>query len=223
MNTENNTIQSENQVRPVLISRLTGGFISVIFHPVFLPVYVTAFCLYLHPTLFIGFSEKNKMNTLFIIILNMTLFPVVSVLLLKGLGFIESFFLKTQKDRIIPYIGTGIFFFWTYTVFKQQTAYPLLFTSYLLGVFFASSAALIANIYFKISMHAIGMGTWLGFFLMIMHSDSMLMTWPLFFLIILCGLVCSARLLLKSHQPLDMYAGLLLGVLAEAVAYLIIC
>ena len=57
-----------------------------------------------------------------IVALNIVFFPLISVLLLRAVGFIDSLFLRTQKDRIIPYIASGIFFFWAYTVFKQQAA-----------------------------------------------------------------------------------------------------
>ena len=210
---------NENSHQPGLVARMLCTAISVLVHPVFVPLYVTAFLLYLHPTAFVGFSAFNKTRTLIIVALNITFYPMLTILLLKWLGFIESMLLKTQKDRIIPYIASGIFFFWSYTVFKQQSAYPLLMSAYMLGLFLASSGALLANIYLKVSMHAIGMGTWLGFFLMLMKHNSMLMSGPLFALILLTGIVCTARLILNSHRPLEIYVGLGLGMLAALVGY----
>lgn len=150
-------------------------------------------------------------------------FPAFSVLLLKALGFISSFFLRTQKDRIIPYIVCGIFFFWMYQVCKN---YPVklspIVPSFMLGVFFASSAALMANIYFKISMHAIGMGGLLGVFLLIMKSNTMLMTWSLSLALLITGIVCTARLIISDHTAKDIYLGLLLGLLAQFAAAMVI-
>ena len=59
----------------------------------------------------------------------------MTVFLLKALGFIESLYLRSQKDRIIPYIASGIFYFWAYTVFRQQSHYPVVLTGFILGVF----------------------------------------------------------------------------------------
>jgi len=83
---------------------------SYLFHPLFLPLYIILFLLYLHPTAFTGFSDATKVRVIFIVIINLLFFPLLSVLLLKAVGFIDSIFLKTQKDRIIPYIASGIFF-----------------------------------------------------------------------------------------------------------------
>ncbi|MCX6324097.1 MAG: hypothetical protein NTZ41_07845 [Sphingobacteriales bacterium] len=204
--------------KPTTAGKLFSIFFSWVFHPVFMPLYVSMFLLYVHPDAFAGFSAMAKKQTLLIVVLNLIAFPVISVLLLKALGFIDSFFLRTRKDRIIPYIASGIFFFWAYTVFRQQPQYPLLFTAYVFGIFLASSAALLANIYFKVSMHAIGLGGLLGFFLILLFHQSMLMSWPLSLALLITGMVCSARLVGGHHQPFDIYAGLLLGIFTQLIA-----
>ncbi|MBL0145898.1 MAG: hypothetical protein IPP48_09160 [Chitinophagaceae bacterium] len=94
-------------------------------------------------------------------------------------------------------------------------------TSFLLG-FLASSAALLANIYFKISMHAIGVGGLLGVFLLIMKSNTMLMTWPLAAAVLIAGLVCTARLLISDHSTKDIYSGLLVGIVSQFVAAVVV-
>src|SRR5690606_32356860 len=144
------------------ILRFTAKLLSYILHPIFVPLYVIFYLVYLHPDFFAGFSPQQQSQTLLIIALNLIFFPLLSIFLLKALGFIESIYLRKQRDRIIPYIICGIFFFWSYTVFKEQSIYPPIISTFILGIFLASSAALIANIYNKVSMHAIGMGGWLG-------------------------------------------------------------
>jgi nitrate reductase NapE component len=215
-----NDIMKED--KPGIAARIFGNFFSYLFHPVFVPLYIIFFLLYIHPSAFSGFSEQEKKQTVLIILLNLVLFPLITVLLLKAVGFIDSLYLRTQKDRIIPYIASGIFFFWGYTVFKEQPQYPPVLTAFILGIFLASSAALLANIYFKVSMHAIGMGGWLGFFLLLFYRNSMLMTWPLCLALLITGLVCSSRLLLRSHEQKDIYGGLLIGMVTQWIAAVVV-
>jgi hypothetical protein len=66
--------------------------ISVLFHPLFVPIYFVWFLLFIHPLAFIGFSAMQKFQTLVIVGINLTIFPLVSVLLLKALGFIDSIY-----------------------------------------------------------------------------------------------------------------------------------
>jgi nitrate reductase NapE component len=216
----NETEQDKKQT--TIAGKIYIAFFSYLFHPIFIPLYVGLFLVYIHPSAFAGFSNGDKRQTILIILLNLVFFPLISVLLLKALGFIQSIFLHTQRDRIIPYIACGIFFFWAYTVFKQQTVYPLILTSFVLGIFLASSVALIANIYFKVSMHAIGMGGWLGIFYIILKDSQMLMTWPLCFVLLMSGFVCSARLLKGSHKPKDIYSGLLIGIITQVAAAIVV-
>lgn len=196
--------------------------ISYILHPLFVPIYAMLFLVYIHPSFFAGFSPKQQGQTILISLVNLVFFPLIAVLLLKAVGFIPSIFLRNQKDRIIPYIASGIFYFWCYTVFKEQSIYPPVAASFVLGIFLASSGALIANIYFKISMHAIGMGGWLGLFVLIANSGSMLMTWPLAVVILLTGFVGTSRLLLQNHNPFEIYTGFLLGFIAQVAAYFVV-
>ncbi len=202
--------------------RFVANFFSYLFHPLFIPLYVTYFVAFIHPHYFAGFGTGQKAWLLVRVGYSMIFFPLITVLLLKGLGFIDSIFLKTQKDRIIPYIACGIFFFWGYLVFKNQIEIPLVLTSFTLAVFLSSSAALMANIYFKISMHAIGMGGMLGLFLIILQQNSMLMTVPLSVALLITGIVCSSRLVISDHEPKEIYSGLLLGIVCQFVAAVII-
>jgi hypothetical protein len=198
--------------------RVIAHVLSYIFHPVFIPLYVTWFLLYVHPGYTNGFSSVKRLRTLLTVTQNAVFYPLFCVLLLKGVGFIDSIYLRTRKDRIIPYIASGIFYFWTFTVLKEQEVYPRIFPSFMLGVFLASSAALIANIYYKISMHAIGLGGMLGLFIIVAWSNSMLMTWPLSAALLITGAVCSARLLISDHTNKDIYSGLAIGLIMQFVA-----
>jgi len=197
--------------------RLAAQFISYCFHPLFIPLYVTWFLVFVHPSFFAGFSPSQKKWLLVRVGYTMVFFPLLTVLLLKALGFISSFYLHTQRDRIIPYIASGIFFFWAYLVFRNQPEIPGVLTAFTFAVFLSSSAALMANIYFKISMHAIGMGGVLGLLLLITFGDTMLMSLPLAAGFLLTGLVCTSRLLVSDHRPVEIYSGLLMGILCQFI------
>lgn len=220
MQAANVVYEKEKVQSPVF--RFFAHLFSYIFHPLFIPVYAAYFLMFIHPYLFAGFSSQQKYWLLLRIAYTMIFFPVITVLLLKGLGFIKSVFLITQQDRIIPYIACGIFFFWAYLVFRNQPNIPSILTAFTFAVFISSSAALMANIYFKISMHAIGMGGVLGLFLVIMQSNTMLMTLPLSIALLLTGLVCTSRLIISDHSAKEIYAGLLLGIVCQLVAAVVI-
>ena len=200
-----------------LATRWAAQFFSYLFHPLFIPLYMTLFLEYVHPSYFTGFSNYEKGNILIQIGMNTIFYPVITLLLLKGLKFIDSLFLRTQKDRIIPYISSSIFFFWAFFAIHGQDFIPPVLVAFVFGIFLAASAALTFNIYFKISMHAIGMGGVIGLFFVIQNSNTMLMTWPLSLAFLITGIVCTSRMILHEHRPKEIYWGIILGMVSQFV------
>ena len=202
-----------------VITRFFAHFFSVIFHPLFIPFYVVAFLVNYHPSYFSGFSFHTKFELLRSAAVNTILFPAFALLVMKGLGFVKSFFLHTQQDRIGPYLANMIFYFWMARVFFnfRPELTPVLAT-FMTGVFLTTAVALIANIFYKISMHAIGCGGMLGIFIIIMNSNSMLMTWPLSIALLITGIVCTSRLIVSNHTQKEIYMGLIVGLICQFAA-----
>lgn len=206
-----------------IMLRVFAQFFSVLFHPLFIPTYVVAFLLNFHPSYFSGFNNSAKMMLLLTTALNTAFFPAFSVFIMKGLGFIKSVFLHSQQDRIGPYLASMIFYFWAARVFfKFEPQLSPVLPAFMTGVFLTTVAALIINIFYKISMHAIGCGGLLGIFLIIMNSNSMLMTWPLSLALLVTGIVCTSRFIVSNHTPKEIYAGLLVGLLCQLIAAFVI-
>ncbi|MBL7742272.1 MAG: hypothetical protein JNN00_02250 [Chitinophagaceae bacterium] len=209
---------NENDLSQGLTIRLAAKVISYVFHPIFVPLYIVLFLLYVHPAVFAGFSSWRKTLVLLQAAGMYGLFPLITVLLLKALNFIDSIFLKTQKDRIIPYIACGIWYFWLWHVWKNLPDYPKEVVILSLAIFLASVAGLMANIYMKISMHAIAMGVLLSFIIMLglIQPVSLGLFVSLAFLI--AGLVCTARFITSNHNQKEVYAGLFAGFLSLIIA-----
>lgn len=207
-----------NRNYPLLL-QLPAHIFSWIFHPLFIPLYITYFIAFMHPRYFTGLEESFKWLLILRVAVNMVVFPALTVLLLKAVGFISSIFLKSQKERIIPYITSGIFFFWMYLVFRSQEFIPSILTAFVFGVFLASSAALIANIYQKISMHAIGCGGVLGFMITIWAADAFFpIALPLSIALLITGVVCTSRMIISDHTQKEIYYGLLLGFVCQVIS-----
>jgi hypothetical protein len=205
------------------ILRVIAQVFSVVFHPLFIPTYVVAFLINFHPSYFSGFGYGSKQMLLLTTILNTAFFPAFSVLIMKGLGFIKSVFLPTQQERIGPYLASMIFYFWAARVFfKFEPQLSPVLPAFMTGVFLTTVAALIINIFYKISMHAIGCGGLVAVLLVIMNSNSMLMTWPLSLAILITGIVCTARFIAGNHTQREIYAGLAVGLVCQLIAAFII-
>lgn len=200
--------------RPV---RIFGHIVSFIFHPLFIPSYLALFFLYADPYAFAAMDEKGKILKLISIVFSTAFLPMFSVALMKQLGFIESIMLRTQKDRIIPYIVSMIFYFWAWYVSKNLHDSPAV-TAMLLAVFLSCIAGMMANIYYKISMHGIAVGTLFILFLWMAYSGTLAFGSWLAIATLVTGLVCTARLIVSDHTGFEVYSGVLAGALCQLVA-----
>lgn len=198
-----------------IILRSIAYFFSYLFHPVFIPLYVVVFLSYWHPLVFAGITERMKVLWLAAVFVNCTLFPVVTVFLSWRLKFVSSFHLYTRKDRIIPYALGMVFYFWCWYVFKNNPSAPELLKHFLLGSFIAVIFAWLANIYFKVSMHGIAIGSMTFFLSMIAFTESgspgiyLTVAW------LILGIVGTSRLIIGAHHPADVYAGIILGMTSQ--------
>ena len=198
--------------------KIASTFVSYLFHPLFVGVMMAAYLIFLHPTYFQALDAKSRMMKLLVVINNNVFFPLLVVALLRALGFSQSVLLKTQKERIVPYIASITFFFWTYYVFRNQPEVPRVLVNMCRGMFFATAAALVLNNYFKISMHGIAVGGMLGMMLVVMVLGEL----PSIFHVVAAGLitivVAFARKIVSDHQWFDILAGIVLGLATQLLA-----
>jgi hypothetical protein len=91
-----------------------------------------------------------------------------------------------------------------------------------MAIFLASAIGLMANIYMKISMHSIAMGVAISFTILLALTQSVSFGAYISIVLLIAGLVCTARFIVSDHTPKEIYGGLLVGLAALLVATLFI-
>jgi len=198
--------------------RLIATIISYIFHPIFIPVYLVVFLMKTNPYLFADLSDIQKNRLLATFVILYVVFPVVSVLLMKALGFINSIYLRTQRDRIIPYVVCMIYYWWVWYVMFNRAELPRELAILSLAIFLASIGGLMANINTKVSMHAMAAGVMAAFVIMLGFSQDISFGIYISLAILLAGLICTSRFIASDHIPREIYGGLLIGILSLIIA-----
>ena len=210
--------------QPVAL-RLFANIVSYIFHPVFVPLYVIYFIAFVHPYMYSGFPDRVKYTAVMgASFMAFTFFPLVTVLLLKGLNFIDSIFLKTQKDRVIPFIACMIWYFYLWYVWnnfgktRDAVDMPAEAVQFAFAVFFSTIVGLMANISIKISLHGISMGIVTTFFVLMAIAQPLNFGVYLAVVFGITGLVCTARFIISDHTPQEVYLGLVAGAVSMLIA-----
>jgi hypothetical protein len=213
------------------IIRFFSNAISVLFHPLLMLTYILVLLLLANPFLF-GIRHYSEGGKLFLIVFLYTyLYPSFAVLMMKALGMIDSLEMKTKNERIGPFIATGIFYLWFFRNIYSDPNMPVAYVAAVLGATIGLFSAFFINLFYKISLHAVGVGGLIGvafitvtfFSYGIMPLDKLGMMqvntyYLLFVTILISGLVGTSRLILKAHRPQEIYLGYLLGLATQLLA-----
>lgn len=181
-------------------------FLSVLFHPVFIYFWIYHFFYYTNPFFFF---LKNGIAPIisFILAFNLIVVPLVATWWFQG-----EFNIEDREGRSRPLLIGILVYALTFWIFRK-IPFPDWLLWYMAGIGFSQLFALIINEYWKISLHAIGLGGGVAciYFTYLNFSPNM----EIYFLfsVILSGIVGASRLYLKAHKPSQVYLGFILGFL----------
>jgi membrane-associated phospholipid phosphatase len=175
------------------------------------------------------------MGVLVIYIVLLTIaFPGITIVMMKVLGFVNSFHLYERKDRIVPLIFTSAFYLWLFVNIYQNPTVPVAFSIFVLGTTLSLFLVFFFNLFVKVSLHTTGVGGLLTAIILIKYYFSydqfslslgsagvyLISTTLLIFIAIFCaGLVGSSRLILKAHRPVEVLGGYFVGILSQMIAF----
>jgi hypothetical protein len=212
----NSTMQNP----PPKIVKYLAHLLSYVFHPLFIPTYFFLYLMQVVPFEFVGITEWQLNMRLFSVAWLTAFFPAFAVFLLWRLKLSDSIFLRTQKERIIPYVITMFFYWWMYYLSRNFTDQPLALKFFYLGIFVASAIGLTVNNFMKVSLHAMGIaGLMTAVILVSVFYPVNNAIWVLL-TVLLTALVTSARLVVSDHSQKELVVGLFIGICTQVAAYL---
>jgi hypothetical protein len=204
--------------QPKLV-RFFAHVISYVFHPLFIPTYFILYLLQVIPYEFVGITDWKLNLKIFSVFWWTAFLPAFAVFLMWRLKLSTSIFLKTQKERIIPYIIVMFFYWWMYYLSRNFTDQPIALKFFFFGVFISSSIGLIVNNYMKVSLHAMATSALLMAVLLTnMHYPIGDIFWVLL-TILLTGFVISARMVVSDHTKNELIVGFIIGIVTQLAAY----
>jgi hypothetical protein len=184
--------------------------VSYVFHPLLIPFY--GFILLFSYGSFIAhvLSLELKIALLVIIALLTIFIPAFFVRLLKRKGSVQDLQLSNAKERTIPYLFTILFYGVAYYNLRND-GLPAILAVFMLSAIITLVSVVCINLFYKISAHMVGISA-LSATAFFLQQKFQVDTAMLFLLIILiAGLIATARLHAHAHTPSQVYTGFLLG------------
>lgn len=190
---------------------LWANVVSIILHPVFMTLYgVTLLFVFTD----FGVLFGGQYFRFFIpVALLSCIIPVCGIILLRRMNLISDYDLKNKAERSLPFLITFLSYASLVYFFIQSGLHIffLWFIALLIAPLLLMIIAAVITIFWKISVHMLGIGSLLGGILGVCYIKGIDPYFLFMVLFILAGLLGSARLTLKRHTAAQVYAGFLLG------------
>ena len=188
--------------------------ISVLGHPLFMPLYAFGLLIYTNPYINMMITETSKYFTLGILLVFTIILPILTSVLFKLFGLIDSLYMKTAKERRWPFLLTLI---WYYMGIQLLTRIyvPQSFLLIMIGATSIVGVALVITSRWKISIHMLGIGGVIGAIIGISQRFQFDHSILLIALILFAGLIGYSRLKTNSHNFRQVYAGFIVGIAVE--------
>jgi len=194
-------------------------FISVLLHPIVIPTIGILLFLSITPN---EIKKERQYLLISIVFFSTYVIPLISLIILKTLGVVKSFQVESIKERKTPLFIMLIIF---YVLGKLLINIPDFRE---LGILFYGtniSLALVYLLFFfqiKSSLHILSMSSTLGFFLLFANNYSISILPLGSILIILTGILASARLHLKAHNQKEIYLGFFIGLIGQFLGFIML-
>lgn len=188
-------------------------FLSIVFSPLLVPTYGIAMALWTSLLVFLPMSMKlSVVGVTFFIT---CVIPASAIFAMWRNKVITDPGLNNRRERTIPYAVTGIcYMVCAYYLYRVNA--PVWIWTFPAGGAIAVGIATAINIKWKISAHMAGMGGFIAVAFRIAADgvNAVQMNVWLTVVVVLAGLVGTARVILHRHTVAQVFAGTALGFLS---------
>lgn len=193
--------------------------ISIVFHPVVVPT--LGMILLLNSGFYFSMlTWEAKRFILLVVFFTTCILPMLTVSLM-ALNPRFDINMPKHTDRIVPQLAASVFYYLGFVLLGRVTIFPVL-KLFMLASVLVIIALLLISFKWKISIHMAALGSLAGTFFALSFRKGINPVYALLIIVLVSGLVGTARLTLQKHNIWQIIAGYLLGFLfLYAVVYFV--
>ncbi|HMI66849.1 MAG TPA: hypothetical protein VK517_12460 [Cyclobacteriaceae bacterium] len=183
--------------------------VSFVFHPLLLTTYLVLLLGWWMPAMLLVRQEHLLTFVAFIFGITFVL-PALNVLVFRQVGLIASWKMGTKQERILPFIFNSIVYMLIAILLIYRVHLSTNFAKLMLIIAVLAATGTLCTLFLKVSIHSLG---WAGLVGIVLPLNSAIhgSLVPTAVLIVIAGLVMSARLKLNAHTPREVMIGGLAG------------
>lgn len=190
--------------------------ISYVFHPLLMGTYLFLIMALLLPAALYPINAESQLMFVAIYFMMSFLLPALMISMMKMFGSVKSLTMENRQERVFPFFMILVL----YATFTYMLTYQNKFGlehnifRFILIIDALVLISFLITLFYKVSVHAIGIAGLAGILLPLnQQSDNQLLFWTTIGVVVLAGVVMSARLQLHAHTPRQILVGGLAGLL----------
>jgi len=183
-------------------------YISMLFHPVFIPSF--GFLLLLNTDLYtVMLSVEAKRYIMLVVLFTTATLPMLTVAVMS-LSSKFDFYMIQSRDRIVPLLFTSVFYYIGFMLLAKIHFLPTL-KLFMIASVLVIVALLLISFSWNICVHMAALGAVTATFFAMAFRAGINPMYSIIGLVLISGLVGSARLALNKNSLMQLAAGYSLG------------
>lgn len=203
----------------------SARFVSYIFHPLLLPTYLFILLSQTLPGALEPIPASSHLMFIGLIFIITFVLPVLNLSILKTFGTLKSFQMVDRRERYLPFILISFvyalityLFYWKTRIGLNDNFLKLMIVIDLLVI-----VATLATFFYKISVHSLAAWGIVGVLIPLNKiTEVNSLFYPALVVLILTGLIMSARLVLQVHTLKEVMWGGIIGLATSVTGMLIL-
>jgi hypothetical protein len=199
--------------------------VSVVFHPLFMPTYLFSLLAWALPTLLEPISPALQLKFLMFIFLVTAALPLLNVGIFKSFRTIRSFAMVERKERLLPFVFISAIYVAVTYLFHIHARMNLHdnFLKFMVIIDMLVIVSTIATFFFKVSVHSVSAWGLIGILVALNKiTEVNSIFYPTLGVIVLAGVIMSARLKVGAHNPREVMLGAVLGLATGVTGMLLL-
>ncbi len=192
--------------------------ISYVFHPIVFSIIATLLYFMALPS---HIPKQSEYHILILVFLATYVTPILLLVVLKGFRMIQTYHLETIQERKFPTLFMIVLFGLLGKKLLEIQALDLLAYSFIACAIALLCVYILFLLKLKTSLHTLSIAGLIGFACIVSYHYKINLLIPLMILFLLAGIISTARLKLKAHNPSEVYIGFLIGFVIQLFTYYI--
>jgi hypothetical protein len=198
----------------------TAEILSVVFHPIFIPLY-GLIIIYSSNTLHSFLPVQLKRMIFILVMANNVLLPMALATVLYARGAIRTFNARDRNERVLLLTFSLVMYSITaFLLLRMQV--PGLFRAFFIAIAVVTLITLLITVFYRISLHASGIGGLLVLVLLMSGLYHISMVWQTVAVLLTGSAVLSSRIYLEDHSPREVWSGFFAGAVIMGLSLLLI-